>query len=151
MNKLLLLFIGVTAAMNIDILENELDAMIEKDPKFGEWYFSKEKNMLLPHDAYEKYHKLLDDISKHVTSEAFRLKMVMRKHGWNDEYLEMEMARIRESVNSQKRRPYITPGFGDNDYVKYFNGITDYSEARAVVLRYKELCEAIPSDLLLNK
>ena len=133
--------------MNIDILEKELDAMIEADPKFGEWYFSKEKNMLLPRDAYEKYHKLLDDISKHMTSEAFKLKMVMRKNGWNDEYLETEMARIRDS---QKNERYPL-GFGDNDYVRRFKGITDYTEARAVILRYKELCKADPSDYLVNR
>ncbi len=144
MNWFVLLFIGVTAAMNIDSLEKELDEMIEKDPTFGEWYFSKEKNMLLPREAYEKYQQTLRDISKHLTSEAFKQKMIMRKNGWDDEYLNKEMQRIRDS---QKNLRYPI-GFDD---VRHFKGITDYTEARAVILRYKELCEAVPSDFLLRK
>ena len=133
--------------MNIDSLEKELDEMIEKDPKFGEWYFSKENNMILPRDAYEKYQQALRDISKRLTSEAFKHKMIMRKNGWDEAYLEKEMQRIRDS---QKNGPH-TVGFGDNDYVKYFRGITDYTEARKTILQYKRTCEAVPSDFLLGR
>jgi hypothetical protein len=133
--------------MNIDSLEKELDEMIEKDPKFGEWYFSKEKNMILPRDAYEKYHQALRDISRRLTSEAFRYKMIMRKNGWDEAYLEKEIQRIRDS---QKNGPH-TIRFGDNDYVKYFRGITDYTQARETIVQYKRLCEAVPSDFLLSR
>jgi hypothetical protein len=135
--------------MNIDRFERELDAMIEKEPAFGEWYFSKEKNMILPRDAYEKYQQTLRDITKHLTSEAFRHKMIMRKNGWDEAYLVKEMQRIRDSVDSQKR--HCTVGFGDNDYIRHFRGITDYTEARTAILKYKNLSEAIPSDFLFSR
>ena len=115
-------------------LEKELDALIERDPAFGEWYFSKEENMVLPRDAYERYQYKL-------TSEAFKHKMIMRKNGWDDEYLKREMQRIQKSVSSQRD----TRGFGENDYVRYFKGFTDYTQARDIIRTYKELCEAVPS------
>lgn len=124
--------------MNIDNLEKQLDELIKNDPKFGEWYFSKERNMLLPHDAYEKYQQALSIMTKQLTTEAFKYKMIMRKNGWDEVYLEKEIQRIRDAVDSQCSH-HVTQGFGDNDYVKHFRGITDYLEARAAVNRYKEI------------
>jgi hypothetical protein len=132
--------------MNIDTLEKQLDELIENDPKFGEWYFSKEKNMLLPRDAYEKYQQALSIMTTQLTIEVFKHKMIMRKNGWDEVYLEKEIQRIRDVVDSQYGRQ-TTCGFGDNDYVKHFRGVTNYFEVRAAVLRYKEL---LNTDIVLK-
>ena len=118
-------------------METRLDELIEGDPPFGEWYFSKENHFIMfPDEAYKKYTYHLSAIAENRLKEAFRLKMTIRKHGWSEEYLINELNRIKKAVIDKfPQRLFIS----DDQYMSVFCGVTDYREAYATINRYREL------------
>ena len=118
-------------------METRLDELIEGDPPFGEWYFSKENHFIMfPDEAYKKYTYHLSAIAENRLKEAFRLKMTIRKNGWSEEYLINELNRIKKDVIDKfPHRLFIS----DDQYMSMFRGVTDYRVAYATINRYREL------------
>jgi predicted RNA methylase len=125
--------------MNIIGLEQQLDDIISTDPPFGEWYFSNDTHFsMLPDIAYTRYKAARCD----MISEAFRLKMIMRKNKWDEAYLANEFMVIKQSVNAEFETPDIahvyTNHFTHQDYITQFRGVTNYKEAYDTVTKFRE-------------
>ena len=105
---------GVQLLAVLTTMETELNDLIARDEEFGKWYFESllQHNTYEPERAYQSYRNYVRQTNEEKANRAFAIKMVMRKHGWDEEYFENEPTRLKNLAFEMNRRD------GDEDNLR---------------------------------
>lgn len=96
-------------------MESELDALIADNAGFGKWYFEQSHESWEPSKAMDEYLRYVEHVNSSNKNYAFMTKMIMRNHGWDDEYFEREPARLKNIAYEMNG---VRHGTGQLDHTK---------------------------------